>query len=182
MKKNQLKIVLIGGPGTGKTAVIESLKERGFYCLEEISRTVTLEAQKQGISQLFLSKPLLFSQKLLEGRENQFLDAQKSDSKYIFFDRGIPDVKAYLDYYKTEHPDVFLEKCKNYSYDLVFHFMPWEAIYTQDNERYESFDEAKKNDFFITKTYHALGYELINVPFKSINERVNFIINSLPSE
>ena len=182
MKKNKLKIVLIGGPGTGKTAVLETLKKRGFFCLDEVSRAVTLEAQKQGIDQLFLSNPLLFSQKLLEGRENQFFNAQKSNSEYVFFNRGIPDVKAYLDYYKTEHPSLFLEKCKEYFYDVIFHFKPWNAIYTKDNERYESFDEAKQIDFFITKTYQNLGYTLIDVPFGTVNERVDFIINSLPSE
>jgi hypothetical protein len=40
----------------------------------EISRR-TLEAKKQGIEQLFLEKPLLFSELLLEGRKKQFVDA-----------------------------------------------------------------------------------------------------------
>jgi predicted ATPase len=54
------KIALIGGPGTGKTTLINALKTKGYNCMEEISRQITLEAQEKGIEQLFLEDPLLF--------------------------------------------------------------------------------------------------------------------------
>ena len=62
------KIVITGGPGSGKTSLILFLEENGYQCQNEISRQVTLEAQKKGIDQLFLSDPVLFSQHLLEER------------------------------------------------------------------------------------------------------------------
>lgn len=179
MQNNQQKIVLIGGPATGKTTVLNTLKEKGFYCFDEISREVTLKAQKEGIDQLFLTKPLLFSEMLLTGREKQYLDASKSKEEIVFFDRGIPDVYAYMNYFKTDYPPVFIEKSKEYKYDLIFHFSPWEDIHTTDNERYETFEESLKIDEFITNSYKELGYKIINVPFGSIDERANFIINSL---
>ena len=46
------KIALIGGPATGKTTLIKALEAQGYYCMEEISRQITLEAQKNGIEQL----------------------------------------------------------------------------------------------------------------------------------
>jgi predicted ATPase len=98
LQKNQQKIVLIGGPGTGKTTVLNKLKEKGFFCFHEVSRDVTLKAQNKGIEQLFLTEPLLFSEMLLEGREEQFLSAEKIQENIIFFDRGIPDVHAYMNY------------------------------------------------------------------------------------
>ena len=52
------KIALIGGPGTGKTTLINALKAKGYNCMEEISRQITLEAQEKGIDQLFLEDPL----------------------------------------------------------------------------------------------------------------------------
>jgi len=58
------KIALIGGPSTGKTTLINALKSKGYYCMEEISREITLDAQEKGIEQLFLEDPLLFSQQL----------------------------------------------------------------------------------------------------------------------
>lgn len=182
MQKNQQKIVLIGGPGTGKSTVLNKLKEKGFFCFDEVSREVILKAQEKGIEQLFLTEPLLFSEMLLEGREEQFLSAEKRKENIIFLDRGIPDVHAYMNYFKTDYPSIFLEKSKLYKYDLIFHFSPWEEIHTTDNERYETFEDSINIDTFLIDAYSELDYKIINVPFGSVEERTNFIINSLACE
>jgi predicted ATPase len=178
----QKKIVLIGGPGTGKTSVLNALIQRGFYCKVEVSREVTLKAKKEGIDQLFLTEPLLFSQKLLEGREAQFLEADKSKEEIVFFDRGIPDVHAYMNYFKTSYPDTFIEKSKQYAYSKIFTFAPWKQIYTSDNERYETFEESIRIDGFLQEAYKDLGYQLIEVPFGSIQDRTDFILHSLAGD
>lgn len=175
----QQKIVFIGGPGSGKSTVLTALKKLGYFCMPEISRQVTLQAQKEGVEQLFLTKPLLFSEKLLEGREQQYIDADKADTDLVFFDRGIPSVHAYLRYFKTEFPSGFLEKSKQYKYTKVFQFLPWKEIYTSDNERYESFEQSVIISKFLHEAYAELGYEIIDVPFGTIEERCNFILNSL---
>jgi len=179
LQKNQQKIVLIGGPGTGKSTVLNKLREKDFFCFDEVSREVILKAQKKGIEQLFLAEPLLFSEMLLEGREEQYLLAENRKENIIFLDRGIPDIHAYLNYFKTTYPALFLEKSKQYKYDLIFHFSPWEEIHTKDNERYETFEESKKIDKFLTKAYADLDYKIINVPFGTVSERTNFILHSL---
>ncbi len=100
-------IVIIGGPGTGKSTLIDGLIAKGFCCYPEISREVTLEAKKQGIEQLFLEKPLLFSELLLEGRKKQFKNAQNEPHNIVFIDRGIPDVLAYMHYIGDSYPASF---------------------------------------------------------------------------
>jgi len=45
----QQKIVITGGPGTGKSTVIEELIKRNFKCMTEISREVTLNARYRQI-------------------------------------------------------------------------------------------------------------------------------------
>ena len=175
----QQKIVLIGGPGTGKTSVLNALTNQGFLCMQEVSREVTLKAKKEGIEQMFLTEPLLFSTLLLEGRERQYLEASQSKEPLIFFDRGIPDVFAYMNYFNTPFPEEFLSKSKEYLYDKVFMFAPWEEIYISDNERYETFEQAQFINTFIEKAYKQIGYKMINVPFGSITDRSQFILNSL---
>ena len=182
MQKNQQKIVLIGGPGTGKSTVLNKLKERGFFCFDEVSREVILKAQKNGVEQLFLTEPLLFSEMLLEGREEQYLNAEKSLENIVFFDRGIPDIHAYLDYVNTKYPPYFVEKSNTYKYTKIFHFAPWKEIHTTDNERYESFEESVKIDAYLVETYSELGYHLIQVPFGSAAERTTFILNTISQE
>ena len=175
----QQKIVLIGGPGTGKSSVLNELIARGFHCMPEVSREVTLEAQKQGIQQLFLTDPLLFSKMLLEGREKQYLQAESTDEDWVFFDRGLPDVHAYMNYTNDSFPGYFIEKCEQYRYDHIFAFKPWKKIYISDNERYESYEESVIISDFIEKAYQELGYSIIEVPFGSVRERSDFIVNWL---
>lgn len=175
----QKKIVLIGGPGTGKSTVLNALEKLDYPCMHEVSREVTLEAQQKGIEQLFLSDPLLFSKLLLEGRERQYEKSLEINSDWIFFDRGLPDVFAYLNFSNQDYPGYFREKSEQYRYDHVFLFKPWESIYVSDNERYESFEDSTKIDSFLQEAYTGLGYKIINVPFGSVTERVNFILNWL---
>ena len=151
--------------------------QRNFVCLQEISRQVTLDAQKKGIEQLFLTEPLLFSDMLLEGRKKQFFEASSKNNQFTFLDRGIPDVVAYMDYLGTNYPERFRDACKNHSYDHVFILAPWQQIYMSDNERYENFDQAVLIHDHLVNTYSQYGYELHDVPFNSIEKRTDFILN-----
>lgn len=172
-------ILLIGGPSTGKSTTINQLEKMGYTCLHEISREVTVEAKKQGIEQLFISEPLLFSEKLLEGRIKQYLIAQKNEPSNTFIDRGIPDVLAYLKFNGREIPEKFTLACKAYPYKMLFFFPVWDIIYEQDSERYESIQQAKKIEQQLISTYQELGYSVIKVPKDSIENRCEFILNHL---
>ena len=172
------RIVITGGPGTGKSSIISYLEQLDKNCLPEISREVILQAQKEGISQLFLEEPLLFSQKLLEGRLAQFQEA-KTLNDLVFIDRGIPDVLAYMDYFKTEYPSEFTDAALNFKYEKVFILPPWKEIYASDNERYESFAEAQQISSYLYTTYKRFGYNPIEVPKTDIKTRTNFILNNI---
>lgn len=170
------KVALIGGPGTGKSTVITELERTGYTCFQEVSREVTLEAQKKGIEQLFLTKPLLFSEMLMHGRIKHYNQAEALDVDIAFYDRGLPDITAYMDYLKTSYPSEFTQANENHRYDHVFLFPLWEEIYKQDNERYESFEEAKIIQQYLIDAYIALGYKLVVVPKASVQERAQFIL------
>jgi len=177
MRKHS-KIVILGGPGTGKSSVLQELENRGYPCLHEVSREIILKAQKDGIEQLFLTNPLLFSEKLLEGRISQFKEANKVEQP-VFIDRGIPDVSAYMDFKQEEYPSVFKEANKSHKYHQAFILPVWPEIYTSDNERYESLGEALEIEKHLIKTYSDLGYQLIEVPKVSIKERADFILKNI---
>ena len=173
------KIVITGGPGTGKTAVIKALEDKGYPCLHEISREIILEAQKKGIDQLFLKEPLLFSELLLEGRIRQHKEAEALDKELVFIDRGIPDVVAYMDYFGNEYPPIFRKVCEEYIYDKVFILPPWKDIYVSDNERYESFEQAVSIHDHLAANYMKSGYQPVEVPEGTIEDRTAFILNHL---
>ncbi|MCF6350671.1 MAG: ATP-binding protein [Flavobacteriaceae bacterium] len=176
----QQKIVITGGPGTGKSTVISELEKRNFTCMHEISREVTLMARKNGIEQLFLKDPLLFSKLLLEGRVQQFKKAKNSKADLIFFDRGIADVYAYMNYLGVSYPSIFVEQCTLNKYDNpIFLMPPWKKIYITDNERYESFEQSLAIHNHLKAAYEKIGYLIIEVPFGTAKERADFILKKI---
>jgi predicted ATPase len=172
-------IVITGGPGTGKTTIIDALIEQGYACFPEISRQITLEAKKQGIEQLFLEKPLLFSELLLEGRKKQHQQATEDHAEIVFLDRGIPDILAYMHYIGDSYPAFFDQASKEHLYSKVFVLPPWEEIYVSDEARYENFEQAKLIFEHLHETYKTYGYSLIEVPRGSVEERVHYILSQL---
>jgi predicted ATPase len=172
-------IVITGGPGTGKTTLIDKLIEKGKVCFPEISRQIIAEARKQGIDQLFLEQPLLFSELLLEGRKKQHMDAVNHSEPIIYLDRGLPDVLAYMHYIGDSYPKTFDETCKENLYSKVFLLPPWEEIYTSDEHRYENFEQAKLIYSHLKDTYLNYGYEVIEVPFDTVDNRILFILEAI---
>lgn len=176
---NTKRIVITGGPGTGKSSIINELIQRDYTCFEEVSRQVTLEARKEGTEQLFLTKPLLFSELLLDARIQQFNDAKHVDANIVFLDRGLPDVLAYMDYAKSVYPSYFVEACESNKYDKVFVLSPWQEIFVSDSERYENFNQAVEIHHALLDTYANFDYELLDVPFGTVAHRADFILDAL---
>lgn len=179
---NPKRIVISGGPGTGKTSVIKTLEQQGYFCFHEIIREMTLEAKKHGNEDTFVSNPLLFvddpmlfNQKILEGRLKQFTNAETLGRDIVFYDRGLLDVLAYMDYFGQEYGDNFTKPCTTNIYDTVFLLPPWEEIYISDNERMESYEEAVQLHERLEATYARFGYDVIIVPKTTVDQRIAFI-------
>lgn len=180
------RIVITGAPGTGKTVVIKELENLGYHCYHEIIRSMTAEAKKVETTQkqvsnplVFVNDPLAFNKALLDGRTAHFLDSQSLKVPLCFFDRGIPDVLAYMDFFKQDYPDTFKIVGNKHRYDKVFILPPWKSIYISDNERMESFEEAEELHNYLFNTYQYFGYTPIVVPKTSIALRTEFILENL---
>jgi len=172
------KVVITGGPGTGKTSVIKELIVKGYKCYNEGSRDIISKINLKG--KTFKSDPLMFSDSLYEARNKHYIDSQKKEynRNTVFFDRGIHDILAYLRYINKNNKyweDVIL----NYQYDIVFVFPPWKEIYTTDNERQEDFKESKEVNNEIIKLYKESNSDIVEIPKMTIEERTNFIMDYL---
>lgn len=180
------RIVITGGPGTGKTSVIKQLEQSGYHCFHEIIRSMTLKAKEEENSETFVSNPLAFvsdplefNKKLLLGRLEQHKEGNNTKQEIIFYDRGIPDVLAYMDYFKQEYKEDFKSICINNRYDHIFILPPWKEIYISDNERLENFEEAVQIDKHLEQTYKSLGYNTTIVPIGSVADRTQFILEKI---
>jgi predicted ATPase len=56
---------------------------------------------------------------------------------------------------------------------------PWEEIYISDQERYESFEQALAIYNHLKKAYLELGYDLIEIPTGTIEQRVSFLLEHI---
>ena len=61
-KKINKRIVLAGGPGTGKTSVLNALKKERFYCFEEAAREIFNEFKLKGSN--FKTDPIKISENI----------------------------------------------------------------------------------------------------------------------
>jgi predicted ATPase len=182
----QQKIVITGGPGTGKTSIIKELEKRNYFCYHEVIRELTLEAKKEGSLTDLSTNPIAkvddslgFNLKILNGRINQFKDSYNLKDNIIFFDRGIADVLGYMDYFKQSYDDAFIKPCEENKYTKIIVLPPWEDIYISDGERFESYEEAVEIHIALENIYKKFEYEILVVPFGTIEERTSFILDSL---
>ncbi len=180
------RIVITGAPGTGKTSVIIKLEDANFFCFHEIIRSMTQEAKKNDATNPIVSNPIVsvsdpyaFNTLILNGRLQQYKDALAIDKDVIFYDRGIPDVLAYMTYFKQPYEQHFFTTCKDNTYDHIFLLPPWKEIYVSDEERFESFEQAQEIHHHLLETYSQLGYNCIEVPFGTVENRINFILNNI---
>ena len=175
------KILITGGPSTGKTSLVSELKKYGFYCFEEISRELTQRMRNQGIEQYFLNNPIEFSKELFKLRFKQY-EQEVESHNFIVYDRGPIDVLAYLDFKKIKIPIDLINKSKEISYDHIFIMKPWKNIYVNDSERYETFEECINIHKSLLKTYKKFDLDLVELPNSSIDERIKFVKRFLVNE
>jgi predicted ATPase len=180
------RIVITGGPGTGKTVLVRELEKKGYSCFHEIIREMTDAARKEedpGIQLVnpltFVRDPLAFNRRILRGRIGQFMAASHFHDPLVFYDRGIPDVLAYMDYFKQEYDGEFEEPSLNFRYDRVFLLPPWREIYTTDHERLESFEQACEIHECLDKTYRRCGYEVHTLDFGRVEDRIGQMLDKL---
>jgi len=123
--------------------------------------------------------PEKFNQQLLDGRIDQYKKAKDSLKKSIFFDRGIPDVHAYMHCFGQGYDEEFEQPCYTFRYDEIFLMPPWKDIYSSDNERFETFEESVRIYEYLKETYTNFGYEVCLVPKESIEKRAQYILDFL---
>jgi len=61
----------------------------------------------------------------------------------------------------------------------VFIAPPWQDIFQQDSERKQDFEEAVRTYEALVASYTTYGYELVEIPRVSVEERARFVLESL---
>ncbi len=165
--------ILTGSPGSGKSTLLDAMVKKGIACVAEFARAIIAQQRAINGDGLYDKNPQLFKELMLSRAIHDFVEAD-TQTPYLF-DRGIPDLLAYSDCFKLAR-GAEVKAAELYQYNKTVFFTPsWEEIYSNDEDRKITFHEAKNFGNNIKSIYQALGYELIELPYASVDERVDFI-------
>lgn len=181
MIKNNF-FIITGGPGVGKTTLINRLNQHGFQIIQEDARRIIKNQMETNNDGLPWKNKELYAELMLEASIKSYNDTiiEEKSNDITFFDRGIIDTICYMKLEDIPISEQIINLTKNYSYNKnVFILPPWKEIYETDNERKQDWKEAKFTYQKMYETYTEFGYNLIDLPKLEIEERVNFIIENL---
>lgn len=168
------KYVLTGGPGVGKSAVMDILVARGYSIVPETARMVIQEEQAKN-SDILPWKDLLQFQEVVARRQ---LEAEmKICEQEVFLDRGIVDGYAYCKQGNVSAPKDLIDNARG-RYDAVFLLAPL-AHYENDHVRKEDKEFQVVIHAMIEDAYREFGYNIIHVPALHIHERAEFILKAI---
>jgi predicted ATPase len=170
--------VITGGPGFGKTTVLDLLAEKGFPVGTEAARDFLDGSFNNNLPTGVKKFPVDFETRVANERIH-FLHS--NDQKNIAFaDRGLPDQLAYS-WYKKKEPTAFIVEAAGMHHYAPFVFVtpPWQEIFIQDEIRKETFAEATEIHGLILKAYSKYDYQLIELPLVNPEARVDFILEFL---
>lgn len=166
------RYIITGGPGSGKSSLLAALVKQSYQGFEEISRIIIREQHETGEDKVPWGNLADFAELCYERMSAQ-LDECHSDCT-CFYDRGLPDIIAYVRRGGLNVPAKYFEKAKAYN-KAVFLAPPWQEIFVNDSERPESFEDAIEIYRYLKSTYAELGFSIVELPKVSVEERVAFI-------
>ena len=170
---------ITGGPGSGKSTLINALAGRGISTMPEAGRAIIQDQLAIGGEALPWSDRRAFAELMLSWEMRSYRVAL-SLSGPVMFDRGVPDVLGYLRLSNLPIPLHVNNASRIFRYHRrVFIAPPWPQIFELDRERKQSFEEAQATHKTMKETYSALGYDLISLPLDSVQARVRCVLAAI---
>lgn len=187
------RVVLTGGPGSGKTTVLDKIRD--VYAREGIKVLVVAETATElinsGISFLDSTVSLLDFQELVlrlqlakESIVDRAIELSSKEDILVIYDRGTIDNTAYINKEEFENVLTRLNHEKSFSdllnkYDLVINLVGREDFYTTENNkaRSESVTEALKLGDRTLQSW--VGHPKVRIvkPKDTVEEKINEVLN-----
>jgi predicted ATPase len=171
--------IITGGPGAGKTTLIEALRARGFAVAGEAGRAILkLQQAIDGPAQHHRDAALYAE--LMLARDMQGYEAMRGVKGPVFFDRGVPELVGYFGMMGLAVPPHFERAAALYRYNRRVFLAPyWPEIYAHDAERKQSLGEAERTAQAAGAIYPRLGYDIVELPRESVEARVAFVLDAV---
>ncbi len=168
--------VITGGPGGGKTTLLEHMEKKGFPFVPEVARALISERIRMNLPPR--PEPFDFANQLFQKDFANFL-RYSGESSVRFFDRSFIDSAGMLKGHLPMHDELDLVLREFRFNRTVFITPAWEDIYCTDDERDQTFEDAVRVYNELHHWYSANGYELIILPKDTVEARVGFVISRI---
>jgi len=165
------KIVLTGGPGIGKTTIINLLAEQGYQTLDEVARGIK-EEQKAINGDLLPEKDFAGFQQAIVYRQ---IELESELQGTVYQDRGVIDNVAYCHIAGIEPPKEILAHADSYHQIFILDKLP---DLKNDENRAETPEEQQAIQEKMLEVYKQFGYDPISVPVLEPQERLDFIVQN----
>jgi len=182
------KYVLTGGPSSGKTSIINALKNEGYKTVSESARVVLrYERMKKGGITRDLEATVVRQHRICERqlKKEGRLANLNNNGEIVFLDRGFHDSIAYSRHYLGDAKVDVYDSARTMNYDGVFilDLLPFK----KDKERIEEGAEPEAIHGLIYDVYKEFGYKPVSVPAmngseeEAIRKRLEFILENVNS-
>ena len=167
--------VITGGPGSGKSTLVEALAASGLAHMPEAGRAIIRDQTAIGGAALPWADRLAFAELMLSWELRSHREASAMAGP-IVLDRGVPDVIGYLTLCDLPVPTPVREAARMFRYNRQVFLAPhWPEIYGQDAERRQTPADAEATQTAMERVYAELGYDIVRLPLAPVAERVVFV-------
>ena len=190
-----------GSQGSGKTTVINELKERGFPVVERKTSRSIMDEWGVTLSEINNDRPLTvkFQDEIIERKFNDEKEAVRSPSEIWFTERTYADFFTYAliaigkDNEYSDWLNSYYEKCKEYQTTFKHNFYLEGGLIDleHDGVRGSNIHYARMVDLvmkdvtkqmytaFDSETFEPVGPDTNTIKSKDIDVRVDFILSSI---
>ncbi|MGN6279080.1 MAG: AAA family ATPase [Sphingomonas sp.] len=167
--------VVTGGPGSGKSTLVDALAAAGVATSAEVGRAIIKEELARGGTALPWLDHRAFADRMVE-REVAAHQAALASGDTVVLDRGVPDVIGFLRVSGLAVPPAIDAAARSVRYNPRVFIAPWwPDIFTTDAERKQTPEEARATFAVMVETYRDYGYRLVELPRATVAERVAFV-------
>lgn len=180
------KVIISGGPSTGKSTAFEALREiypNALFMEEAAERVIQAELEKQSkdpeyvpimpVTSYRAFAPLVISQQVKQE------ESIPPDTELAFMDRCIIDNLGYLAYNGiSEHTSMIRRHARRAGYTIAF-FCEWLDKFERTTIRRETPEQGLAIHQHLQAAYESVDIPLVYLPAVSVEERLTIIKQTL---
>lgn len=179
LQEGQQRYILTGGPGAGKTSIINYLSKCGYLVAPEAATEIIEEGLKKGIERPWRADD--YHIRMYELISKRQIEVQNSSAPIAFFDRGHLDGISYILLQNRTLFQYVVDRVQSsidsqYFNNRVF-FIDTLGFVMPGPARDEDLQESLQKAQCLEQNYRAMGYEIIHIPPGSVEERAQIIID-----